>query len=97
MTRSKRKFKKAAKEFVHGESHRELGLELNKESEFPEAIWKMADAVGFIGLRIPQEYRGQGLGLFEDINARGVLPDRFNGANLAYANYSSAKEGIVLA
>jgi len=62
-----RDVQKAAMEFAKGEFDPDLALELDQSGEFPESIWKKASQLGFIGLHYPEEFGGQGLGLFENI------------------------------
>jgi alkylation response protein AidB-like acyl-CoA dehydrogenase len=57
---------KAIREFCTKEFTPELALELDQKEEFPLAIYKKAAQLGFTSMRIPQEYDGQGYGLFED-------------------------------
>ena len=58
---------KAAKEFAQGEFDPDLALELDQSGKFPEAIWKKAAKLGFFGMHYPEEFGGQGLGLFENL------------------------------
>jgi alkylation response protein AidB-like acyl-CoA dehydrogenase len=58
---------KAAREFAQGEFDPDLALELDQTGQFPESIWKKAAKLGFIGVHYPEEFGGQGLGLFENI------------------------------
>jgi alkylation response protein AidB-like acyl-CoA dehydrogenase len=57
---------KAAKEFCTKEFTPECALEFDQKEEFPSAIYKKAAQLGFTSMRIPQEYNGQGYGIFED-------------------------------
>jgi alkylation response protein AidB-like acyl-CoA dehydrogenase len=57
---------KAVREFCAKEFTPELALELDQKEEFPMALYKKAAQLGFTGMRIPQEYCGQGYGVFED-------------------------------
>lgn len=57
---------KAAREFGQGEFDPDLALELDQSGQFPESIWKKAAQLGFIGIHYPEEFGGQGLGLFEN-------------------------------
>jgi acyl-CoA dehydrogenase len=57
----------AAREFARGEFDPDLALELDQTGQFPESIWKKACQLGFIGIHYPEEFGGQGLGLFENI------------------------------
>ena len=57
----------AAKEFAQGEFDPDLALELDQEGKFPEPLWKKAAQLGFIGIHYPEEFGGQGLGIFENL------------------------------
>ncbi len=57
----------AAMKFAQGEFDPDLALELDQNGQFPESIWKKACQLGFIGIHYPEEFGGQGLGLFENI------------------------------
>ena len=67
LTKSQKEIQKAAREFAKGEFDKELALELDRTHEFPTAIWKKAADLGFVGIHYPEEYSGQGLGVFENI------------------------------
>jgi alkylation response protein AidB-like acyl-CoA dehydrogenase len=58
---------KAAREFAQGEFDPDLALELDQSGKFPETIWKKAAKLGFLGMHYPEEFGGQGLGLFENL------------------------------
>ena len=58
---------RAAIEFARGEFDPDLALELDQTGQFPESIWKKASRLGFIGIDYPEEFGGQGLGLFENV------------------------------
>ena len=62
-----RDVQKAAMEFARGEFDPDLALELDQAGQFPESIWKKACQLGFIGIHYPEEFGGQGLGLFENV------------------------------
>jgi len=57
----------AAMKFAQGEFDPDLALELDQNGQFPETIWKKACRLGFIGIHYPEEFGGQGLGLFENV------------------------------
>jgi alkylation response protein AidB-like acyl-CoA dehydrogenase len=65
LTDEQKDIMKAAREFAQGEFDPDLALELDQTGQFPEAIWKKACQLGFIGLHYPEEFGGQGLGLFD--------------------------------
>jgi alkylation response protein AidB-like acyl-CoA dehydrogenase len=57
----------AATEFAKGEFDPDLVLELDENETFPDSLWKKAAQLGFIGIHYPEEFGGQGLGLFENL------------------------------
>jgi len=58
---------KAAREFAQGEFDPDTILELDRTGQFPESMWKKACRLGFIGIHYPEEFGGQGLGIFENL------------------------------
>ncbi len=58
---------KAALEFARGEFDPDAALELDRTGQFPESLWKKACRLGFIGIHYPEEFGGQGLGIFENL------------------------------
>jgi alkylation response protein AidB-like acyl-CoA dehydrogenase len=60
---------KAAREFAQGEFDPDLALELDESRTSPDSLWKKAAQLGFIGIHYPEEFGGQGLGLFENLLA----------------------------
>jgi alkylation response protein AidB-like acyl-CoA dehydrogenase len=66
LTREQLDIQKAAREFARGEFDTELVLEYDGNQKFPAALWKKASEFGFSGVHYPEEYGGQGLGLFEN-------------------------------
>ena len=67
LTDEQKDVQKAAREFAQGEFDPDLALELDRSGKFPESIWKKAAQLGFIGIHYPEEFGGQGLGLFENL------------------------------
>jgi len=57
---------KAAREFAEGEFDPQLAMELEKTHQFPFDIHRKACQLGFIGIHFPEEYGGQGYGIFEN-------------------------------
>ena len=57
---------KAAREFAEGEFDPQLAMELEKAHQFPHEIRRKACQLGFIGIHFPEEYGGQGYGIFEN-------------------------------
>jgi alkylation response protein AidB-like acyl-CoA dehydrogenase len=66
LTKEHLDIQKAAREFARGEFDPELVLEYDGNQQFPTALWKKASEFGFTGVHYPEEYGGQGLGLFEN-------------------------------
>jgi alkylation response protein AidB-like acyl-CoA dehydrogenase len=58
--------KRAVREFAEKEFTAELALEYDQKEEFPMPLYKKAAQLGITSMRIPQEYGGQGYGVFED-------------------------------
>ena len=59
--------KKAAREFAQGEFDNDQASDLELNSKFPIEMWKKACHLGFMGVHIPEEYGGQGLGFLENV------------------------------
>ncbi len=55
---------KAAREFAEGEFP-DLAQECDRKEESPKHLWEKACKLGFVGVFIPENYGGQGLGFFE--------------------------------
>ena len=69
LSEEQKDIQKAAKEFAQGEFDPDLALELDQAGKFPESIWKKAAQLGFVGIHYPEEFGGQGLGIFENLLA----------------------------
>ncbi len=67
LTAEQKDILKAAREFIQGECDKEKILEMEQTHTFPREIWKKAAKLGFIGIHFPEEYGGQGYGIFENI------------------------------
>lgn len=67
LSNEQRDVQKAAMEFAKGEFDPDLAFEMDRNRKFPESIWKKACKLGFIGIHYPEEFGGQGLGIFENI------------------------------
>ncbi|UCG36962.1 MAG: acyl-CoA dehydrogenase family protein [Candidatus Bathyarchaeota archaeon] len=61
-----KEIKRAIKEFCEKEFTPEAALGFDQREEFPTQLYKRAAKLGFTGMRIPEEYGGQSLGLVED-------------------------------
>ncbi|MFC1868559.1 acyl-CoA dehydrogenase family protein [Thermodesulfobacteriota bacterium] len=64
LTNEQKDITKAAREFAEGEFP-QIAREYDQKEEFPMDVWKKACELGFIGLYLPEEYGGAGLGAFE--------------------------------
>jgi alkylation response protein AidB-like acyl-CoA dehydrogenase len=67
LTDEQKDVQKAAVKFAKGEFDPDLAFELDRTRQFPESIWKKACKLGFVGIHYPEEFGGQGLGVFENI------------------------------
>jgi acyl-CoA dehydrogenase len=65
LTQRQKNIQWTATEFAKGEFDSNLSITLDQNREFPEAIWKKACQLGFIGVNYPKEFGGLGLGLLE--------------------------------
>ncbi len=65
LTEEQLHMKKAVREFCQKEFKLELALDLDKKEEYPLELYKKAAQLGFTNMSFPEEYGGQGLGLFE--------------------------------
>ena len=66
LNQSQLQIRKAVRDFVKGEFKKDAIAELLEVNAFPEAIWKKAAELGFIGIHFPEAYAGAGLGVFEN-------------------------------
>jgi len=67
LTQEQKDIQKAAREFIQGEYDKDKILEWEQNHTFPKEIWKKACKLGFVGIHFPEEYGGQGYGVFENI------------------------------
>ncbi len=82
---------KAVRDFVKGRFDKNQIAEMETRHEYPEKLWKQAAELGFIGIHFPEEYSGQGLGVFENILVAEELcrGDSTVGACLILADFAS--------
>jgi alkylation response protein AidB-like acyl-CoA dehydrogenase len=66
LSEEQQEIKRAAREFCEKELTPELALEYDEKEEFPLQLYQKAARLGFTGMRIPEQYSGQGYGLVED-------------------------------
>lgn len=64
LTDEQKTIKKAAREFAEAE-FTEVAEECDREEKFPKDVWEKAVQQGFIGMGIPEEYGGPGMGMME--------------------------------
>jgi alkylation response protein AidB-like acyl-CoA dehydrogenase len=66
LSRSQTEIQKAARDFAKGEFDKDLARALDKQGAFPEAIWKKAADLGFIGTHFEERFSGGGLSAMEN-------------------------------
>lgn len=66
LNRDQADIQKAAAEFARGEFNPDAALEDDREQRYPLSLRKKACDLGFIGMHIPEEYGGQGLGVLDN-------------------------------
>jgi len=64
LTKEQKDIRSAAREFAEAEFP-DVAREYDAREEFPMDIWRKASELGFIGIFLPEEYGGAGLGVFE--------------------------------
>jgi alkylation response protein AidB-like acyl-CoA dehydrogenase len=91
LTDEQKDIQRAARGFAQGEFDRDLAMELEREHSFPKSIWKKACKLGFVGIHFPEEYGGQGLGIFENaiVVEEFCRQDSGIGVALTLADFSS--------
>jgi len=91
LTKQQKEIQKAVREFVKGEFKKEVILELEQHHAYPEAMWKKAADLGFIGIHFPEKYEGQGMGVMENILVAEELcrGDSTAGACIMLADFAS--------
>lgn len=95
LTRSQIEIQKAARDFARGEFDKEILLELESRSLFPESIWKKACELGFVGINFDEKFSGSGLGIFENILLAEALCSKDSSAGAALMSAAHAS-GILL-
>ncbi len=81
LTTEQQDIKNAAREFAEKE-FRDVARELEAKEEFDDRLWKKAAENGFLGVFIPEEYGGQGLGHFEQC----LILEEFSRVDLGIAH-----------
>ncbi len=95
LTKEQLDIQKAAGEFARGEFDPEIVLECDRDQQFPFALWKKASTFGFTGVHYPEEYGGQGLGLFENALIVEAFCRQDSGMGMALALSDFGSELIV--
>lgn len=85
LTKELKDIQKAAREFAKGEFDPDAVLEYDRNQEFPSAIWKKACDLGFVGMHLPEEHGGQGLGLLENVLITEAFCRQDSGMGIALA------------
>ena len=67
LTGEQRDIQRAAEDFARGEFDPDAALQYDMDQQFPSALWNKASELGFVGIHIPEEYGGQGLGILENV------------------------------
>lgn len=86
-----RLLKKAVREWALKRFDPQLALELEKREEFPFELWREANKLGFLNVRFPVEYGGQGMGALADAIVTEELcrVDSTLGTAIVLGNFSS--------
>ena len=66
LTKEQSDIRKAAEAFAEGEFEPDFISELEKRRQYPGDLFQKACELGFIGMAVPEEYGGQGLGHLEN-------------------------------
>ena len=67
LTTEQKDIQQAAREFAEGEFDRDKAIQLEKDHAYPRDIWEKASELGFVGIHFPEEFGGQGMGVFENV------------------------------
>ncbi|MCK4236604.1 MAG: acyl-CoA dehydrogenase family protein [Candidatus Krumholzibacteria bacterium] len=91
LTTEQKDIQQAAREFAGGEFDKDVALQHEEEHSFPRSIWKKACELGFIGIHFPEEFGGQGHGVFENalVVEEFCRNDSGMGTALALSDFSS--------
>lgn len=95
LTQEQKEIQRAAREFIEGECDKDKILELEQRHEFPKEIWKKAAKLGFIGIHFPEEYGGQGYGVFENLLVVEEFCRRDSGVGMALSTVDFSSELIL--
>ncbi len=95
LEKSRKQIQKAAWEFAKGEFDKNLILELEKKSLFPEPIWKKATELGFVGLHFDEVYSGGGMGVIDHVLATEAFCRKDSSCGMALMQSGFASELIL--
>jgi alkylation response protein AidB-like acyl-CoA dehydrogenase len=95
LTEEQKDIQQAARGFAQGEFDKEKILEWEQSHTFPRELWKKACKLGFVGIHFPEEYGGQGYGLFENILIVEELCRRDSGVGIALSLVDFSSEVIL--
>src|SRR4030043_2279543 len=95
LAQEQKDIQKAAREFIQGEYDKDKILEWEQNHTFPKELWKKACKFGFVGIHFPEEYGGQGYGLFENILIVEEFCRRDSGVGIALSLVDFSSEIIL--
>ncbi len=61
LSRDEKELRRAAREFARGEFYK-YALTADRTETFDQELWRLACELGFVGLHLPEEYGGAGMG-----------------------------------
>lgn len=95
LNRSQKQIQKAANDFARGEFDKDKALAMETANTFPDAIWKKAADLGFIGVHFPEAYSGGGMGLLDACLISEAFCRRDSSIGTALALSASGAECLV--
>ena len=95
LTEEQKDIQQAARGFAQGEFDKEKILEWEQSHTFPRDLWKKACKLGFVGIHFPEEYGGQGYGLFENILIVEEFCRRDSGVGIALSLVDFSSEVVL--
>jgi alkylation response protein AidB-like acyl-CoA dehydrogenase len=95
LDRSQKQILKAATDFARGEFDKDQALEMETANTFPDAIWKKAADLGFIGVHFPEACSGGGMGLLDACLISEAFCRRDSSIGTALALSASGAECLV--
>src|SRR3990172_8133229 len=95
LTEEQKDIQQAARGFAQGEFDKEKILEWEQSHTSPTEIWRKACKLGFVGIHFPEEYGGQGYGLFENILIVEEFCRRDSGVGVALSLVDFSSEVVL--